>query len=212
MGYIFLDESGDLGFNAKKKSSLYFIITIIACEDKRIIEKAVKKIQKSLRKKAKRLSGGILHCYKEKPAVRKKMLALIRQEKISVMTICLNKRHVHTNLQEEKHVLYNYVANILLDRILTKKLINWGGKVMLIASKRETNRFLNENFSTYLAGQVKRNHKIKLEVLIRTPAEEKGLQAVDFVSWSIFRKYDGNSDEYYKIIKPLIFEENMLFG
>lgn len=212
MAYIFLDESGDLGFTSGKNNSEYFIVTFIACDDKRILEKAVQKVHKSLRKKIKRLSGGVLHCYKEKPNVRRKMLRLLFGLNISVMTVCLNKRRVHTNLRDEKHVLYNYVANILLDRILTKKLVIASGKVTLVASKRETNRFLNKNFSSYLADQARRNHQAKLEILIRTPAEEKGLQATDFVSWSIFKKYEGRDDTYYKMIKEKIVEENMLFG
>lgn len=39
------------------------------------------------------------------------------------MTILLNKRKVYTRLQDEKVVLYNYVTNILLDRIFTKRLL-----------------------------------------------------------------------------------------
>ncbi|MBI3956120.1 DUF3800 domain-containing protein [Candidatus Gottesmanbacteria bacterium] len=212
MAYIFLDESGDLGFTSGKKNSDYFVITFIACEDKRALEKVVKNVHRSLRKKIKRLSGGVLHCYKEKPKTRRKMLSIVSGLEISVMTVCLNKSRVHTNLKEEKHLLYNYVANILLDRILTKKLVSTSGKVTLIASKRETNRFLNENFSSYLADQARRNHKMNLEILIRTPSEEKGLQAADFVSWSIFKKYEESDDTYYKMIKKKIVEENMLFG
>ena len=35
----------------------------------------------------------------------------------------INKKKVYTKLQDEKQVLYNYVTNILLDRIISKKLI-----------------------------------------------------------------------------------------
>ncbi|HUD19261.1 MAG TPA: DUF3800 domain-containing protein [Patescibacteria group bacterium] len=212
MAYIFLDESGDLGFKSDKRNSTYFIISVISCEDKKKLEKAVKKVHRSLRKKGIRLSAGILHCYKEKPATRRKMLRLLAESKISIMTICLNKKRVYTNLQEEKHELYNYVVNILLDRIMTKQLVISSGRISLIASKRETNKFLNENFSSYLSVQVERNHKVKLEILVRTPAAEKSLQAADFVSWAIFKKYEKNDDSYYRIIKDLIIEENMLFG
>ena len=37
------------------------------------------------------------------------------------------------------------------------------------------------------------------------------LQAVDFASWAIFRKYEKNDDSYYRIIKGKIIEENPLF-
>ena len=62
------------------------------------------------------------------------------------MTIYLNKLKVYTRLQDEKQILYNYVTNILLDRIITKKLVDKTKRIHLIASRRETNKFLNENF------------------------------------------------------------------
>jgi len=48
-------------------------------------------------------------------------------------------------------------------------------------------------------------------VVIKTPYEEKSLQAVDFVSWAIFRKYEYGDDSYYDLIKDKIMEENPLF-
>lgn len=127
------------------------------------------------------------------------------------MTIYLNKRRVYTKLQNEKQVLYNYVANILLDRVYSKKIIPVESDVKLVASRRETNKFLNENFKDYLNSQVEKRHKIKMEVLIKSPHEEKSLQAVDFMSWAVFRKYEYGDDSYYNTIKKRIVEENPLF-
>jgi len=55
------------------------------------------------------------------------------------------------------------------------------------------------------------NFKRNLRIAIRTPFEEKALQAVDFVSWSVFRKYEYGDDSYYNLIKSKIVEENALF-
>ena len=128
------------------------------------------------------------------------------------MTIYLNKKKVYTKLKDEKQVLYNYVTNILLDRIYSKKVIPVKDKIELIASRRETNKFLNENFKNYLNNQVKNRHGIDARIQIKTPSEEKTLQAVDFVSWSIFRKYEYGNDSYYNIIKNKIVEERPLFS
>lgn len=206
-----MDESGDLGFNWKKKPSRFFIITCIATSDRKPIEKLVKKTHTLLRKRVKKLSGGILHANKEKPVTRKRLLSGFAKTKCSVMTIYMDKKKVYAPLQNEKHVLYNYVTNILIDRILRKKIIDNRGKVVLIASKRETNIFLNENFVAYLTNQTLKNHKIQIHIEIKTPSQEKGLQAVDFVSWSIFRKFEFQDRTYYAMIKDKIVEENGLF-
>ena len=127
------------------------------------------------------------------------------------MTIYLNKLKVYTRLQDEKQILYNYVTNILLDRIITKKLVDKTKKIHLIASRRETNKFLNENFKNYLTNQARNNYRVDIKIEVKTPYEEKGLQAVDFISWAIFRKYEYGDDSYYNIIKEKIVEENSLF-
>ena len=127
------------------------------------------------------------------------------------MTIYLNKKRVYTKLQNEKQVLYNYVANILLDRVYTKKLLPLAKNILLIASRRETNKFLNQNFKNYLNNQITNRYKANVKVVIEIPREEKSLQAVDFASWAIFRKYEYRDDSYYNLIKNKIVEENPLF-
>jgi hypothetical protein len=211
MAFIFMDESGDLGFDFQKSGTTRnFLITCLFTINKRPIEKCVKKAHAGLRKKYRR-KGSILHAYNEKPVTRMMLLRCLAEKDAYIVTIALNKRKVYTKLQEEKVVLYNYVTNILLDRIFTKKLIPSRGVINLIASKRETNKFLNANFKDYLENQTANEHGIDLKVQIKTPAEEKSLQAVDFASWSIFRKYEFEDDDYYKIIKGSIVEENPLF-
>ncbi len=211
MAYIFLDESGDLGFNfRKKKTSKFFIITCLFTRNKRAVEKIVKKTHSELKKKYKR-KFGILHCVKEKPITRQRLLRRLNEKDCIVMTIYLNKKKVYTKLKDEKQVLYNYVTNILLDRIYSKKVILVKDKVELIASRRETNKFLNENFKNYLNRQVENRHKTDIKISIKIPSEEKTLQAVDFASWAVFRKYEYGDDSYYNIIKNKIVEENPLF-
>lgn len=211
MAYLFLDESGDLGFDfRKKKTSKVFVITCLFTGNKRPIEKIVKKTRSELRKKYKRRLG-VLHCVKEKPITRQRLLRRLAEQECFIMSIYLNKKRVYTKLQNEKPILYNYVTNILLDRIYSRKIIKTNGKIHLIASKRETNKFLNQNFQNYLNQQVKNRHKARVEILIRSPHEEKALQAVDFVSWAIFRKYEYLDESYYNLIKSKIIEENPLF-
>lgn len=212
MGYIFLDESGDLGFNfSKKRTSKYFIVTFLFANKKRSLEKAISKTHGELRKLY-RKHGGVLHCFHEKPTTRQRLLKRLNDKDCWIMTVYLNKMKVFTKLQDEKDVLYNYVTNILLDRIMTKKLLGaHPGKVTLIASRKETNKFLNENFKNYLQTKTKDNHGFQINVEIKTPHEEKCLQAVDFVSWSIFRKWEYDDESYYQLIKNKIIEENPLF-
>ena len=211
MSYIFMDESGDLGFDFNKRgTSSFFLITFLFSKNRRNIENCVKKVHGGLRKKYKKKIG-VLHAYVEEPVTRKRLLTLLSEKDCRIMTILLNKKKVYTNLQDEKAVLYNYVTNILLDRIFTKKLVLPENPVKVIASRKETSKFLNQNFRSYLQSQIVKNHNAEVIVSIKTPAEQKALQAVDFVSWAIFRKYEYGDDTYYKIIEKNIVEERPLF-
>jgi len=205
-----MDESGNLGFDfSKRGTTTFFLVTSLFVMKKRPIEKCVKNTHSGLRKKFKKI--GVLHAYHEEPITRKRLLTCLAERNCKIMTIRLNKGKVYTKLQDEKAVLYNYVTNILLDRIFSKKLLSSGGGIEIIASRRETNRFLNQNFQSYLKSQLARNHDIKVRISIKTPSQEKGLQAVDFVSWAIFRKYEYGDSSYYDIIRSKIVEENPLF-
>ena len=216
MAYIFLDESGDLGFDfSKKKTSKYFIISFLFIEnkkEKKATDKIIKKIFKGFSKKEIKFHPNTLHAYKEKPKTRNRVFNLLNEREISIITIYLNKNKVYTQLQDEKQVLYNYVTNILLDRVYTKKLVPLDEKIYLIASRRETNKFLNDNFKNYLAQQTKNNHNVDIEIQIKTPYEEKCLQIIDFICWAIYRKYEHYDESYYNLFKKQIVEENPLFS
>ena len=213
MAYIFMDESGDLGFNEQKeKTSKNFIIAFLFSQNKNILDKIVKKVFNALPQNIKKKHSGTFHCYKEQPKVRLKLLSLLKDKKdISIMIIRLNKGNVWTDLRQEKSILYNYVVNILLNRVFSKKLIPIKDKIVFIQSQRETNKLLNLNFKQYISQQVKKNHGVELVVEIKRPSEEKALQIVDFVSWGVFRKHEHNDDTYYNIIKDLIRENTSLY-
>jgi hypothetical protein len=67
--------------------------------------------------------SGTLHANKEHSRIRHKLLHQLRgKEEVSIMVIRLNKKKAYAPLHDEKTLLYNYVTNILLDRIIIKGL------------------------------------------------------------------------------------------
>jgi hypothetical protein len=212
MSYIFMDESGDLGFDfSKKKTTKFFIVTFVFTNNKRPVEKIIRNIFRNFTPVQRKRRKRIIHCTKEDRVVRQIIFNQIQNVDIKLISIILNKQKVYTRLKNEKHVLYNYVTNILLDRIFSKGIIPGGKTINLIASKRETNKFFNQNFKSYLEQQANKIHNVRLEIDIKTPHEEKGLQVADCISWAIFRKYEFKDRTYYDFIRGKIAEENILF-
>ena len=133
-------------------------------------------------------------------------------EDLKILSIILNKKKVYVDLQNQKNYLYNYTANILLDRLRNKELIKTDEPISLYIDQKDTKRFIRENFEKYLMENLmKRGSNGRIEINIRPSYSEKCLQAVDFVSWAIFRKYERSDYEYYELIKDKIIEENILF-
>ena len=208
-----MDESGCLGFDPNKKgTSKNFIISFLLISNKRPIEKIVRKTFRNMLPKDKKGHPGVLHATKEKTSIIKNVLeGLSTLNDVKIMYLRLNKERVYTHLRDEKQVIYNFVTNILLDRLINKGLCLQDSQITLIASRRETNKILNEQFQGYTHTKVKNNHGLHINVEIKTPSQEKGLQVVDFVSWSCFRKYEHADSRFYDIISDIIIEDKMLF-
>lgn len=212
MGFIYMDESGDLGFDfSKSKTTKNFVIAFLFTNNHRSLDKIVSKTFQAMPKSKMRNHCGTLHCAKEHPKTKIKLLSLLGQKQdVSILIIRLNKQKVYTKLQDEKNALYNYVVNVLLDRVFSKKLLPLES-IQFVASKKDTNKFLNNNFIDYIHNGLKIKHKANIMPVIKTPAQIKPLQIVDFIAWSVFQKYENNDESYFNLIKHLIIEDYLLF-
>ena len=211
MAYIFMDESGDLGFDKSKvRSSKNFLITFFFCDNPNPFEKIVKKTFLSMPQDKQKNHCGTLHACHEHPKTKMKLYNLLKEKQdFSIMVIRLNKSKVYTDLQNEKNVLYNYITNILLDRIISKKLCNTREPIYFVASQKDTNKYLNKVFTDYITTKVKNRIDLKLE--IKSSSRHKCLQIADFLSWGIFQKYEHNDESYYEMVKKFIVEDYLLF-
>jgi hypothetical protein len=207
-----MDESGCLGFDfTKSKTSKSFVIAFLIAKNDNIINKVVNKTFNSIPKNKRSAHCGVLHCSKEDNKTRIKLLTKLKDKDVSIVSILLNKQKVFAKLKDKKATLYNYVTKLLIKEIIIKEIIPPSDAIKFIASRRETNKFYNTNFKYYLENKTLRNYKLKIEVGVKPPHSVKGLQAVDFVSWALFQKYEYGKCFYYNIIKNLIVKELFLF-
>jgi hypothetical protein len=156
MTYIYIDESGDLGFS--KGSSRWFVFTIILTKNKRALEKVISKVRKGLRKKHKNI--GELHAYHADEVTRKRVLRkLAALEDVQVCCVVLNREKVYVDLQEQKNYLYNYVANILLDRLHNSSVLDGDEHLDICFDRKDTERNLRKNFVHYLEQSLEKKEK-----------------------------------------------------
>lgn len=204
MWYLYLDESGDLGFDfVNKKPSKFFTVTILAVrgENNKKLSKAVKI---TLRRKfntkkqiIKELKGS-----KCPLRIKKYFYSQISNIKFALYAITLNKIRVYERLRKDKERVYNYMARLVLDRI---PFNNADLRVEIIIDKSKTKKNIFE-FNQYILKQIKSKFdpKIPLDVYHYDSKQNLGLQAVDIFCWGIFRKYEVNDYGWYDIFKDKI--------
>ncbi len=186
------------------------MITIAIVKDERCLERIVKKVWKSLHKKYKH--GGELHASKEQDVTRNKMLQLIKEcDDIKIMTIVLNKDKVYVDLQNQKHYLYTYAANVLLGHLHDEGIIESGEDIDLVIDRKDTKKSLEERFVKHLTAAMQKRRPEKFKVRLHASYQNKSLQAVDFISWAIFRKYEFATMPFYDLIESKIIAEKLLF-
>jgi hypothetical protein len=201
--YVFLDESGDLGFN--KKSSKYFIITILVTSNKKIIEKKLKTYKRKLLRKKKYKKLKELKANNSDDKIRFNVLDIINENNIEIYTIILNKEKLLDNLKEKKTKVYNYLTNLILTECDDLN----GKSVHFIIDKRVKKKIIRDDLDNY----IKKEHpEIRFNISHYDSSNSNGLQLVDFVSWSIFRYYEFNDDRFYYYIREKItFQKKFLF-
>jgi hypothetical protein len=213
MSVAYMDESGELGFDfSKTKTSKNFVVAILFCEDPKPTAKLIKRIFAGFNKTEIKNHHGILHAFRERPETRLKLLKGLAQLDVSILVLRLEKTGGNSQLPGEKHDLYNYIVNFLFDRMIRHKLVPLDQPIEFIASKRETSKILNENFKSYIRGQTIARHGLNVRAEIKTTSQDKGLQAVDCLAWSFFRKYEHGDSSYADIVAEKIIEEGTLFG
>jgi GH15 family glucan-1,4-alpha-glucosidase len=145
----------------------------------------------------------------ELPETNSKFLQLCSKQKdIKIMALYIKKTPSYNPNSNEKHILYNHIASILLKKLVEKKILSTNESIEFIASRRETKKMLNTMFISCLWETAKKAN-LNIKISIKPPQEEKGLQVVDVLCWSIYQKYEHQQQYYSSIIASqiIILEE-----
>lgn len=195
MWHLFLDESGDLGFDfVNKKPSKFFTITILATSSEdthRQINKAVKKTlarKLNYRKKRDNVAQELKGTHTTL-AIKQYFYELIKDQKFAVYAITLNKRRVYERLTKDKERVYNYISRLVLDQIPFEK--NDGDRIILTIDRCKAKPEIQE-FNNYIKSQLEAriNPDTPLDIVHKPSHELSGLQTCDLFCWGIFQKYE----------------------
>ena len=211
---IFLDESGDLGFDFNKpKTSKKFVITLWVCDDKEVTDGFKKAVRRTMKNKVnfKKTGSRVVQELKGTGTSLKVKEYFYRYLPVKGWRVCsviLNKPRVFENLRTKhgKKKLYNFLARFILEKV---DLSNAGPTVNLVIDRckdTEEIRDFNNYVANLLEGLLPLN--VPLYITHESSHQNAGLQAVDLFCWGLFRKYEFKDSEWYKIFKNAIAVED----
>jgi len=217
--YVYIDESGDLGFSSK--SPRFFVVAYLTLDYPFEITKLMKRLLKRLHERKEYARGyNELKYSNSKDIVRQRVLEKICKYNVKVGFVVLEKAKVKPELRKNPAVLYNFViVDSIMKNILPKLTSN--DKLYIIVD-RSLSRLSADAFNNYainkaswlMTVQWRQTEQIKLsniEVRHENSQKEPCLQAADFLAGACFHKYEHKNDCYYRIIENKVEHFNYLW-
>jgi len=105
--------------------------------------------------------------------------------------------------------LYGTMVIALINRLYADGVIKNKDNIDFIASQRNTSKKLNADFSESITN---RTQDVIFNIDIVPASKNKCLQAVDFVSWAMWQKYEKGDETYSKIIADKTIKEYVMYN
>jgi hypothetical protein len=204
---IFLDESGDLGFE-KPGSSKKFIVTLLVCFSIDAAKRMRKAVERTLRNKLRRKkssSPGELKGSHTHPGVLEYFFRQLPKRDWALYAVILNKQRVFEYLRakQARKKLYNYLARFVIEQVKIQE--THPDRILLVVDRSKKfadildfNRYLE----TYLEAVIPM--EVPVDIQHEDSAGEKGLQVVDVFSNCIFRKHEKGEERLYRQFEEFI--------
>lgn len=213
MLYLYLDESGDLGFDfVNKKPSRFFTICIVVIKGRKSRDRIVKMIRRTLRKKL-NPKGKRKRVVQELKAtsttlkVKEYFYNKVKNDDFSIYALTLNKKRVYEHLVKDKSRAYNWFAKLLVDNIdFSPANTRIEFVIDKSKSKPETAEF-NRYIKTFIEARI--DPQLPLSIKHEDSKNDLCLNMADLFAWGIFRKYERRDYKWYNIFKSKIKFDDM---
>ncbi|HBA70800.1 MAG: hypothetical protein A2X82_02550 [Geobacteraceae bacterium GWC2_55_20] len=213
---IYLDESGDLGFDFNKpKTSRKFVITLLVCQNRDAIDCFRKAVSRTLKNKLNHKKGDRkvqeLKGTGTTIEVKQYFYRHLLRDGWELYSVVLNKTRVNDDLRKShtKKKLYNFLARFILEKID----LNNAAPAVTLVTDRCKNREEIQDFNSYVANQLEAMLplNVPLNIYHERSHDNQGLQAVDLFCWGIFRKFEMGDSAWYDVYRDaIVFETEYL--
>ena len=217
MKHLFLDESGELGFQGG--SSNHLLIGVIATDAPKRLKNRVRKEKKKLHDAGwptdLEIKGTALFGCRRDPRIPKeisddrerwlqRLIAASLPDGATVLYSIVRKSALAPHLKAAPYgIVYNWLAANLLCRAYQDHI---AGPLTLFADQRSKETHDKMTFSTYIHSRLIKEcqHAEACHIHYRESHDVIGLQAADFICWALFRYYEHDDHTYQAMIQPSV--------
>jgi len=214
--YVFLDESGDLGWNFEKPfrsggSSRFLTLAflIVSDKDRNLTKRLVRKFLKYYGMNVKREIKGAELSHNQRVHFANEVVKLLSSgANIKIRAITVMKENVRDHIRSDPNKLYNYMINLcILDLIENDQI------VYFTPDPRSIKVSSGDSMVDYLQTQLW-FEKSSDTVLIEKPHESHSnlnLQFIDVITNMVWSHYEDKKSDPFKIIAPHVPCKNLFF-
>jgi hypothetical protein len=196
--YVYIDESGDLGFHPEK-SSTHFIATALFVSDFTKLDRILKKFRReTFRNEFKNIHE--IKGYKSSEKLKKAALtALDKIEDIQIIHAILSKEVFLSSFSEKNpHLLYNLTVGIIAEHIPYENVF-----LVVRIDKAKEKESLRADFNSIFMEKLSAFSSCVLQNNMIHHSDSKqwsGLQFVDILAWAKYQEVCRKNSDYIKLI------------
>ena len=208
---IYLDESGDLGFDfSKAKTTQTFVITLIVCDGKESTATFSRAVRRTMKNKLnfKKNEARELKGTHTTQAVKEYFHNQLSPDGWKIYTLILDKKKAVQLVK--RHSDTNRIYNVIARSVISSIDFTHTDSVTLITDRCKSSSEIR-TFNEYIRNQLEAVLPLNVPLYIHhnLSHNEPGLQAVDLFCWGIFRKYELEDSEWYDVYRRKIAIEKI---
>jgi hypothetical protein len=219
MHYIFIDESGDLGWNFEKEnnnggSSRYLTIggVVIHSDEMKHLKRLIRDIYKKYNLTPRIEKKGSSFSDSDGAYIIEKIRELINEKtpSLRLISITISKERVRDHLRKDTNILYNYILSALLEDVF-KQFKNSESVIMTLDS-RTIKVSSGNSFSDYIKTKCWFEWELELNIEVHHDRSDinEGIWVADWISNWTWRSFDQKREDILlrkRSIENTIFKE-----
>jgi hypothetical protein len=196
----YLDESGTVSLS---NTDRFIVVAVVAANHSsaRAIENHIKRLRKTLRKKAMKASGGELKASEAIPRQIENLLRAIAAEDIAIVAVIMNKRDMRRRPDDPEDWYRNVVG------VAVRHCVDRWPQLELVLDKRYTKKSLRDRLEEAIRTRIGDVDQADVTIEHADSKATPCLQVTDYVAWAIRRKYEVGEQKYHAMIESRIVDE-----